>query len=293
MANTFYRKLKITLAMIKFEHSIFALPFALTGAMLAVGGRPGGRELAWIVLAMVAARSAAMTFNRIADASLDARNPRTASRPLPKGRLSMRFAAVFTAAASGVFFLAAAELHPWALKLSPLALLILFGYSYTKRFTYLSHLWLGFSLGMSPVGAAVALTGPGGVTAEVILLGVAVMFWVAGFDLIYSCQDLDFDRGAGLYSFPQRFGVRAALLTARIFHVIMMVVLVWVARYSGLGWLSAIGLFVVGLLLLYEHSLVKPNDLSRVNAAFFAVNGIISLLFFAFWAGDIGLLHTG
>ncbi len=284
-------KLRITLEMIKFEHSIFALPFALTGAMLAVGDWPGGRELGWIVLAMVAARSAAMTFNRIADASIDARNPRTATRPLPKSRLSVRFAAVFTAAASGVFFLAAAELHPLALKLSPLVLLILFGYSYTKRFTYASHLWLGFSLGMSPVGASVALTG--GVTPRVALLGVAVMLWVAGFDLIYSCQDLEFDRRAGLFSFPQRFGVRAALLAARIFHVIMMAVLLWVARYSGLGWLSAMGLFVVGLLLLYEHSLVKPNDPSRVNAAFFTVNGIISLLFFAFWASDIRLLNTG
>ena len=280
-------KLRNTLEMIKFEHSIFALPFALTGAMLAVRGWPGPRELGWIILAMVGARSAAMTFNRIADHDLDARNPRTANRALPQNQVSVRFAVVFTLVASGTLMLAASRLHPLAFKLSPLVLVILFAYSYTKRFTHWSHLILGFCLGMGPVGAQLALRGE--VTAGVLLLGVAVMLWVAGFDIIYACQDVDFDRNVGLHSFPKSFGVPAALRASRWLHVLMLAVLAAVVWVERLGWLSLVGLIVVGILMAYEHSLVRPDDLSRVNAAFFTINGFISVLFFAFWAADLWL----
>lgn len=291
MGTSLVRKLRIALEMIKFEHSIFALPFALTGAMLAVRGWPGLQELGWIILAMVGARSAGMTFNRIADHHLDARNPRTANRALPQKQISVRFAVIFTAFASGVLLLAASRLHPLAFKLSPLVLVILFAYSYTKRFTHWSHLFLGFCLGMGPVGAQLALRGEVG--PGVMLLGVAVMFWVAGFDMIYACQDVNFDREAGLHSFPKSFGVHASLRASRGLHILMLAVLgavVWVER---LGWLSVAGLVVVGILLAYEHSLVRPDDLSRVNAAFFTVNGFISLLFFAFWAADLWLVSGG
>ncbi len=284
-------KLRITLEMIRFEHSIFALPFALTGAMLAVRGWPGLRELGWIILAMVGARSAGMTFNRIVDHHLDARNPRTANRALPQKQISVGFAGIFTAIASGVLLLAASQLHPLAFKLSPLVLVILFAYSYTKRFTHWSHLILGFCLGMGPVGGQLALRGE--VTPGVMLLGVAVMFWVAGFDMIYACQDVKFDREAGLHSFPKSFGVHASLRASRGLHILMLAVLAAVVWVERLGWLSVAGLVVVGILLAYEHSLVRPDDLSRVNAAFFTVNGFISVLFFAFWAADLWLMSGG
>ena len=284
-------KLRITLEMIRFEHSIFALPFALTGAMLAVRGWPGLRELGWIILAMVGARSAGMTFNRIADHHLDARNPRTANRALPQKQISVGFAGILTAIASAVLLLATSQLHPLAFKLSPLVLVILFAYSYTKRFTHWSHLILGFCLGMGPVGGQLALRGE--VTPGVMLLGVAVMFWVAGFDMIYACQDVKFDREAGLHSFPKSFGVHASLRASRGLHILMLAVLAAVVWVERLGWLSEAGLVVVGILLAYEHSLVRPDDLSRVNAAFFTVNGFISVLFFAFWAADLWLMSGG
>ncbi len=284
-------KLRNTLEMIKFEHSIFALPFALTGAMLAVRGWPGLRELGWIILAMLGARSAGMTFNRIADYHLDARNPRTANRALPQKQISVGFAGIFTALASAVLLLAASRLHPLAFKLAPLVLVILFAYSYTKRFTHWSHLVLGFCLGMGPVGAQLALRGE--VTPGVMLLGVAVMFWVAGFDMIYACQDVNFDRAAGLHSFPKSFGVHASLRASRGLHILMLAVLAAVVWVERLGWLSVAGLVVVGILLAYEHSLLRPDDLSRVNAAFFTVNGFISLLFFTFWAADLWLVSGG
>ena len=281
------QKLWITLEMIKFEHSVFALPFALMGVLLALRDWPSGRDLFWIIVAMVSARSAAMTFNRIADLRFDAQNSRTSSRALPKHRVSVRFAGGFTIISSVVFFLAASRLHPLAFKLSPLVLAILIGYSYTKRFTYWSHLWLGISLGMAPVGAAVALTGS--ITPGLILFSVAMMLWVAGFDLIYACQDVEFDRAVALHSFPQNFGIRAALNISRILHLIMLVVLGAVVGREGLGWLSWVGLIVVGVLLAYEHSLVKPDNLSRVNAAFFTVNGFISAVLLLFWGADISL----
>ncbi len=280
-----WSKLRTTLEMIKFEHSVFALPFALTGAMLAVDGWPTWHQVFWIIVAMVGARSAAMAFNRIADRKIDARNPRTQSRALPAGRLTLRFAAGFTMAACGLLVLAAWELNPLAFKLSPIALALLLLYSYTKRFTALSHIVLGACLGLAPVAAWIALRGD--VSLSVILLGVAVTLWVAGFDMIYACQDVTFDRTAGLHSIPRRFGVAAALYLSAALHVLMLGLLVMVALMSGLGWIALGGLVAVAALLAYEHLLVKPSDLSRLNAAFFTINGYISILFFLTWAANI------
>ena len=282
-------KIRTTLEMIKFEHSIFALPFALTGALLAVRGWPTLRQLFWLTVAMVGARSAAMTFNRIADLEFDALNPRTKTRALPAGRLSLRFAAGFTVVSCTLLVLAAYELNPLAFKLSPVAVAVLLGYSYTKRFTWLSHLALGICLGMSPVAAWIALRGD--LRANILVLGAAVAFWVAGFDIIYACQDVDFDREHSLDSLPRRYGIRAALHASVALHVAMLALLVAVARMEHLGWLALAGLVPVAALLAYEHALVKPSDLSRVNAAFFTVNGYISVLFFATWAADILLGH--
>jgi len=282
-------KTRTTLEMIKFEHSIFALPFALTGAVLAVRGWPAWRQVAWLIVAMVGARSAAMTFNRIADRRLDALNPRTKMRALPAGELSLGFAAGFTAVSCGLLVLAAYELNPLAFKLSPAALAILLGYSYTKRLTWLSHFVLGICLGMSPVAAWIALRAD--LQPGVVVLGAAVALWVAGFDIIYACQDVDFDRRERLDSIPQRYGIRAALYVSGALHVAMLGLLVQVARMEHLRWVALAGLVAVAGLLAYEHALVKPSDLSRVNAAFFTVNGYISVLFFLTWAGDIFLLR--
>ena len=281
-------KLHTTLEMIKFEHSIFALPFALTGAMLAVRGWPTWRQVLWLIVAMVGARSAAMTFNRIADLRLDALNPRTRMRALPTGQLSLRFALGFTLLSCAFLVLAARELNPLAFKLSPLALALLLVYSYTKRFTVLSHIVLGACLGMSPIAAWIALRG--NVSLSVLLLGAAVTLWTAGFDIIYACQDVEFDRALGLHSVPKRYGIRAALYGSAFLHVLMLALLVTVARLENLGWVAMAGLIAVACLLTYEHALVKPSDLSRVNAAFFTVNGYVSVLFFVTWATDI-LIH--
>ncbi len=286
--NTLLGRIRTTLEMIKFEHSVFALPFALTGAVLALRGMPTWRQLLWIVVAMVGARSAAMTFNRIADLRIDAVNPRTRARALPAGHLSLGFAAGFTIISCAVLMLAAHELNPLAFKLAPIVIALLLSYSYTKRFTFLSHLVLGLCLGLSPVAASIALRGEA--DRGILLLGVAVMFWVAGFDLIYACQDVDFDRDRGLFSIPARFGIRTALWLSGLMHVAMLVLLVAVARVEGLGWLAFAGLVLVTILLAYEHGLVRPSDLSRVNAAFFNINGYVSVLFFATWAADV-LIH--
>jgi 4-hydroxybenzoate polyprenyltransferase len=281
-------RVRTTLEMIKFEHSVFALPFALTGAVLAARGWPSWRQLLWIIAAMVAARSAAMTFNRIADLKFDALNPRTRARALPSGQLTLAFAAGFTAASCGVLVLAAYELNPLAFKLSPLVLVLLLGYSYTKRFTSWSHLVLGACLGLSPVAAWIALRGD--VKPAVLMLGAAVMFWVAGFDLIYACQDVDFDRRQRLFSIPARYGISTALWLSGLMHVAMLVLLIVVARMENLGWLAFAGVALVAALLAYEHGLVRPADLSRLNAAFFNINGYVSVLFFLTWAGDL-LIH--
>jgi 4-hydroxybenzoate polyprenyltransferase len=278
-------RIRTVLEMIKFEHSVFALPFALTGALLAARAArhswPTLHQLAWIVVAMIAARSAAMTLNRIADLRYDKANPRTKTRALATGALSVSFAWVFTIFAVGIFFVAAWQLNQLALKLAPVALAILFFYSYTKRFTHWSHLFLGFALGISPAAAWIAITG--GLDWRMLILCGAVTLWVGGFDVLYACQDIDFDKEAGLYSVPKRFGVANALLIARLMHVGLVLLLVWLAASFALPWPSWLGIAVVAALLTYEHSLVKANDLSKLNAAFFTVNGYISILFLLFW----------
>ena len=282
---SFFGKIRTTLEMIKFEHSIFALPFALAGAMLAVRGLPTWRQLLWLVVAMVGARSAAMAFNRIADLKFDKLNPRTQGRALPKGELSVRFTAAFTAISCLLLVLAARELNPLAFKLSPVAIAVLLGYSYTKRFTLISHLVLGFCLGMSPIAAWIALRGD--LSVSVLLLGAAVTLWVAGFDIIYACQDVEFDHRLGLHSIPKRYGITAALYSSAALHAGMLALLLIVAQREHLGWIALAGLVLVALLLAYEHAIVRPSDLSRVNAAFFTINGYISILFFLTWAADL------
>jgi len=281
----FLRDLRVTLEMIKWEHSIFALPFALCGAMLAAGGFPSLHQLLWIVVAMVAARSAAMAFNRWADAAIDAANPRTNTRALPAGHLSSAFVVTFVVVSSAVFVLAASQLNRLTLVLSPVALLVLLLYSYTKRVTRWSHVVLGFALGIAPAAAWIAVRGS--LDSRILLLTAAVTFWVAGFDVLYACQDYDFDRQTGLHSIPRYLGIRGALRVARGFHLLMVGFLVALLVVFGLGMLAAGGVAVVIFLLLYEHSLVKANDLSKLNAAFFTMNGIISVLFFVFVAADL------
>ena len=281
----FLHNLKITLEMIKWEHSVFALPFALCGAMLAAGGMPTWHQLAWIIVAMVAARSAAMAFNRLADAQIDAANPRTATRALPAGVLTPGFVSTFVLIACGVFVLAASQLNRLALWLSPVALAVVLGYSYAKRFTRWSHLLLGFALGIAPAAAWIAVRGS--LDWRILLLTAAVTFWVGGFDVIYACQDHDFDRGYGLHSVPRHLGIHAALWVARIFHLIMLGLLVALVVMFGLGKLAVIGVIIVAALLAYEHSLVRHDDLSKLNAAFFTMNGVISVVFFLFIAADL------
>jgi 4-hydroxybenzoate polyprenyltransferase len=277
--------LRVTLQMIKWEHSIFALPFALCGAMLAAGGFPSVHKLLWIVVAMVAARSAAMAFNRWADAAIDAANPRTSTRALPAGHLSPGFVVTFIVVSCLIFVLAASQLNRLALLLSPVALAVLLLYSYTKRVTRWSHIVLGFALGIAPSAAWIAVRGS--LDSRILLLTAAVTFWVAGFDVLYACQDYEFDQQAGLHSLPRYLGIRGALWVARGFHVAMVGFLVTLLIVFGMGKLAAVGVGVVILLLLYEHSLVKANDLSRLNAAFFTMNGVISVLFFVFVAADL------
>ncbi len=281
-------RIRTVLEMIKFEHSVFALPFALVGALLAAragGGLPTWRQILWIIVAMVGARSAAMTMNRIADVEYDRRNPRTAQRALPAGELSLGFAWAFTALASAVLVIAAWQSNRLALELSPVALAILFFYSYTKRFTSWSHFVLGFCLGISPAAAWIAIRGS--LDARMLILCAAVTLWVGGFDVLYACQDVEFDRAAGLHSIPKKLGIAKALLFARAMHVVMVALLAWLAWSFHLAWPAWAGIAVVAALLAYEHSLVKPNDLSKMNAAFFAVNGYISLLFLLFWGAAV------
>jgi 4-hydroxybenzoate polyprenyltransferase len=277
--------------MIKFEHSIFALPFALTGALLAARftthGWPSLRQIFWIVVAMVAARSAAMTINRIADVRYDKENPRTAQRALATGALSTSFAWIFTLAAAAIFFIAARQLNPLALKLAPLALAILFFYSYTKRFTNWSHLFLGFALGISPAAAWIAVTGH--LDLRMLMLCAAVTLWVGGFDVLYACQDVDFDKHAGLFSIPKRFGIATALLFARVMHIFVVALLALLAASFALPWPAWTGIAVVAAMLAYEHSLVKADDLSKLDAAFFAMNGYISISFLLFWGAATAL----
>ena len=281
----FLRNLHVTLEMIKWEHSIFALPFALCGALLAAHGLPGALQLLWIVVAMIAARSAAMAFNRLADASIDAANPRTQTRALPAGTLTPAFVSTFVIVSCAVFVLAASRLNRLTLALSPVALAVILLYSYTKRFTRWSHLVLGFALGIAPSAAWIAVRGS--FDPRILLLTAAVTFWVAGFDVLYSCQDYDFDQQAGLHSIPRYFGIAGALWIARFFHLLMLILLMGLVVVFGLGKLAVAGVIVVAILLGYEHSLVSPTNLSKLNAAFFTMNGVISVVFFVFVAGDL------
>jgi 4-hydroxybenzoate polyprenyltransferase len=281
----FFRNLRITLEMIKWEHSIFALPFALCGAMLAAGGLPSWHQFAWIVVAMISARSAAMAFNRLADASIDAANPRTATRALPVGQLTPAFVSTFVLASCGIFILASWQLNRLTLMLSPVALAVILAYSYTKRFTRWSHLVLGFALGIAPAAAWIAVRGS--LDPRILLLTAAVTFWVGGFDVIYSCQDHDYDRSHGLHSLPRYFGIKNALVIARVFHLVMIGLLMALVVSFGLGKLAMVGVIAVVALLLYEHSLVRHDDLSKLNAAFFTMNGVISVVFFLFVAADL------
>ena len=284
-------RIRTVLEMIKFEHSVFALPFALTGALLAARatahGWPTLRQILWVIVAMVAARSAAMTLNRIADLQFDKENPRTKMRALVTGALSVSFAWVFTVAAVAVFFVAAWQLNSLALKLAPVAIVILFFYSFTKRFTNWSHLFLGLALGISPAAAWIAITGS--LDWRMLILCAAVTLWVGGFDVLYACQDVDFDKEAGLFSVPKHFGIANALLIARLMHVGLVLLLSWLAGSFGLPWPAWAGIVVVAALLGYEHSLVKANDLSKLDAAFFTVNGYISMLFLLFWGAAAAL----
>jgi 4-hydroxybenzoate polyprenyltransferase len=283
----FVQNLKITLEMIKWEHSIFALPFALCGAMLAAGGLPAWHQLAWIIVAMVSARSAAMAFNRLADASIDAANPRTSIRALPAGHLTPSFVSTFVVISCGVFVLAASQLNRLTLMLSPVALAIVLLYSYSKRFTRWSHLFLGFALGIAPSAAWIAVRGS--LDPRILLLTAAVTFWVGGFDVIYACQDYDFDRSHGLHSLPRHLGIHSALWVARVFHLAMLGLLVALVLVFGLGNLAAVGVIAVAALLTYEHSLLRHDDLSKLNAAFFTMNGVISVVFFLFIGADLML----
>ena len=287
MANA-WTSTRLTLEMIKWEHSIFALPFALTGAVLAAGGWPRLPVLGWIVLCMVSARSAAMAFNRLVDARLDAANPRTKMRALPAGKLGAGFVAGFVAVCAGVFLLAAAKLNRLTLELAVPTLAVLLAYSYMKRVTRWSHLVLGLALGIAPSAAWIAVRGS--LDPRIAVLSAAVILWVGGFDVLYACQDYEHDRAAGLNSVPQAFGLKAAFWIARAMHAGMIGLLLWLVELFRLGPLATIGVGAVAALLLYEHSIVSPGDLRRMNAAFFTLNGVISVLFFAFFAADV-LLH--
>jgi 4-hydroxybenzoate polyprenyltransferase len=280
-----FRNIASTMEMIKWEHSVFALPFALCGAMLAAGGLPRAGQIGWIVLCMVSARSAAMAFNRLADAQIDAANPRTAARAIPAGVLSMRFVGMFVVVSCGIFVLAASQLNRLTLALSPVALAVILLYSYTKRFTRWSHVVLGFALGIAPAAAWIGVRGS--LDPRILLLTAAVTFWVGGFDILYACQDIDFDRANGLNSVPQAWGVKRALLLSRVLHVLMLGLLAALVISFSLGKIAMVGVLVVAALLAYEHSLVSARDLSKLNAAFFTMNGVISLVFFAFVAADL------
>ncbi len=282
-----WTKTRTTLEMIKWEHSIFALPFALTAALLAANGLPAIRTIVWIVVAMITARSCAMAFNRWADAELDADNPRTRTRAIPAGLLSKGFVLGFTVLMGGLFVVAAASLNRLTLMLSPLVLVVLLGYSYMKRVTRWSHLVLGLALGLAPTAAWIAVRGH--LDARILVLTAAVALWVGGFDVLYACQDYEHDRAAGLHSLPQAIGIPAAFWAARLMHLVMLVLLAWFAWLFHFGLAGWLGIAAVGVLLSYEHAIVSPRDLRRLNAAFFTMNGVIAMVFLLFVAADLWL----
>jgi 4-hydroxybenzoate polyprenyltransferase len=284
-----WHQVRTTLEMIKWEHSVFALPFALTGAVLAASGLPRLLQLFWIVVCMVSARSAGMAFNRWADADLDAANPRTKMRAIPAGLLSRSFVGWFTIVASLLFFLGASQLNRLALLCAPAVLAVLLLYSYTKRFTRWSHLVLGLALGIAPSAAWVAIRGS--LDPRILVLTLIVLCWVGGFDMLYACQDAEHDRQAGLKSLPASLGKRGAFRLARVLHLLMLALSVWLIHLFALGVLAWIGIAVVAALLLYEHSIVSPDDLSRMDAAFFTMNGFVSIVFFVFVAAAVLVKH--
>jgi len=285
--TSLWKNTAVALEMIKWEHSVFALPFALTGAVLAAGGWPQARVVGWIIVCMVAARSAAMAFNRLVDARIDAANPRTAMRAIPAGALSSRFVAGFVVVSIVVFAVGAAMLNRLTLVLAPVALAVVLVYSYLKRVTRWSHLVLGLALGIAPSAAWIAVRGA--LDARIVVLTGAVLLWVGGFDVLYACQDYEHDRKVGLNSVPQAFGVRNAFWIARLMHLGMLVLLCWLVMLFGLGKLAMLGVALVALLLLYEHMIISPTDMRRMNAAFFTMNGVISVVFFLFVAADVFL----
>lgn len=277
---------KIHLENIKFSHSIFAMPFALAGALLAVRDRtpdryiPDKLVLFWIILCVVAARTCAMAANRVADAAIDAKNPRTTVRPIPAGQLAKNAVIALGTAAAAVFIVCAFLISPLCGWLSPAVLFVLVGYSFTKRFTSSAHVALGLALGLAPAGAWLAIQGDfRGKLATPILLGCSVLVWVAGFDIIYACQDVEFDRRSGLHSIPAKVGIRGALILSAIFHAVAVALFVATGASAGLGWIYYITVGAVALLLVYEHWIVRPTDLSRVDAAFFTLNGWVSIAF--------------
>jgi 4-hydroxybenzoate polyprenyltransferase len=282
-----FAKTRTTLEMIKWEHSIFALPFALTAVLLASNGVPGWRTLGWILLAMITARSSAMAFNRWADADLDAANPRTQNRAIPAGLLSREFVLGFTVLMAFGFLVAAAELNRLTLYLAPFVLLVLLGYSYMKRITRWSHLVLGLALGLAPSAAWIAVRGS--LDPRILVLTAAVMLWVGGFDVLYACQDFEHDRQAGLHSIPQSLGVPIAFLVARLMHLAMLGLLITFAYLFHFGIAGWLGIAAAALLLLYEHAIVSPGDMRRLNAAFFTMNGVIATVFLIFVAADVWL----
>jgi 4-hydroxybenzoate polyprenyltransferase len=278
-------KLLAIFADIKIQHTVFALPFAVMSAFIAAGGIPEAEKMMWVVVCMVGARSAAMAFNRIVDARFDVKNPRTQDRALPSGRVDMKSYWLFLVTSSALFIFAAGMLNSLALYLSPVALVIVFFYSLTKRFTAYSHFWLGLAISIAPVGAWVAIREE--ISFASLLLGAAVVFWLVGFDILYSCMDVAFDRETSLNSIPQKFGVEMALRIASISHGLMIVLLFALIPFvNELGVLYGSGVVIVAGLLVYEHSLVRPDDLSKLNMAFFNVNGIVSIGIMVFVIAD-------
>ncbi len=281
---TVTRNIRTTLEMIKIEHTLFALPFAFLGAVLAAQGLPTVAQILWITLAMVGARSTAMAFNRVADRDYDARNERTKTRAIPAGALSVVFVSVFTVVAAAVFFFAAAMLNRLTLILAPIALASIVLYSYTKRWTALSHLVLGWCLAIAPTGAWIAVRGA--IDSPLpLLLSLVVMLWTAGFDVLYACQDYEFDRSEGLYSIPARFGIARSLWISRLLHSGAFAALLALYFMAHLGILALVGVIVTGALLVYQHTLVRADDLSRLNAAFFTTNAFVSVILLVTFGG--------
>ena len=288
MVYRVFRKIGIILEMIKFPHTVFALPFALAGAILAADGIPSWRTIFWIVVAMVGARSGVFGLNRLIDREIDAKNPRTMNRALPRGLIRPAEVVAFIIFSFLVFLLAAYKLNPLCVKLYPVAVVVLILYSYMKRFTWGTHMVLGLALGMAPVGAWIAVSGSIGIPA--LILGLVVLSWVAGFDVIYACQDTDFDKKSGLHSIPQRLGIEKALRVAMYLHLVTVIFLVLLYFYSNLSFIYLLGVLITIVLLIYEHSIVSGSDLSRINIAFFNVNAVVSISILAFTFMDRLLL---